>query len=139
MLHIEPKCYDELGCFKRFPPSQALHLPDFAGLYPAEPEEIDVKFYLYTCQSPYRPYIMSWNVTDKMVNESPYIPKYRTIFIVHGFRDLYQEMNWMGVSKPVGRVSCKLADYDCSKTWSHEHECNIPRHRANDIALHQCM
>lgn len=101
----EPKCYDDLGCFKRFPPTTALKLPDFAGLYPSPPEEIDVKFYLYSCNSPFRPYTMTWNETDELVKKSPYISKHRTIFVVHGFRDMFEEMGWMGVSKPLGTVS----------------------------------
>lgn len=67
------------------------------GLYPNAPAEVGVKFHLYSCESRYRPYVMQWNVSDGLVLGSGFDPNKRTVFIVHGFRGSYDEMNWMGV------------------------------------------
>jgi len=47
---------------------------------------------------------MKWNESDAKVKTSPYESSKRTIFIIHGFLDLYEEMGWMGVSKALCHV-----------------------------------
>ena len=95
------RCFNGFGCYARFPPSNQLaQIADafHVGIYPESPQEVNVYFYLYTCVQPYRPTIIQWNVSDEELSQSLFDPNKRTIFIIHGFQDNYDEMNWMGVS-----------------------------------------
>ena len=116
------KCYDELGCFKPFPQSSILvsiaQALTASSLYPATPESVDATFIMYTCSNPYRPFYLPWNATDKMIRESPFDPNVKTIFLIHGFTDKYDEMNWMGDLKDhILRLSTRvdLKDDHCDK------------------------
>lgn len=60
------------------------------------PSEINIKFFMYTCKNKYRPYEIKWDADDEYVKKSPFIKEKRTVFIIHGYLDLYEEMNWMG-------------------------------------------
>lgn len=63
-----------------------------------DPKEINVKFYMYTCKNRYRPYEINYDADDEFVKKSPFNKEKRTVFIIHGYLDLYEEMGWMGVS-----------------------------------------
>lgn len=73
------------------------------------PSEINIKFFMYTCKNKYRPYEIKWDADDEYVKKSPFIKEKRTVFIIHGYLDLYEEMNWMGVSETWKRKSNQIS------------------------------
>ncbi|OTF77073.1 hypothetical protein BLA29_010104 [Euroglyphus maynei] len=64
--------------------------------YPEPPEKQNVKFYLFSCNNPFNPSILSYNVSENEMKNLNYDQNRRTIFIVHGFTDYYEQVNWMG-------------------------------------------
>lgn len=96
---LAPFSYGVYGNFSRFPISAAFDLPAaIGGFYPMDPKDISVKFYMYTCKNRYRPYEIMYDADDEFVKKSPFIKEKRTVFIIHGYLDLFEEMGWMGVS-----------------------------------------
>ncbi|OTF81924.1 lipase-like protein, partial [Euroglyphus maynei] len=66
------------------------------GHFPESPEKINVKFHLFSCRDRYNPTILPFNATERDLQRINYDPKKRTIFVIHGFLDNYDQFNWMG-------------------------------------------
>lgn len=91
-------CYGEYGCFDKLEISKDWEVPNVLGFFPQPPEEIDVLFNLFTCNQKYNPVALPYNASEKTLKSSGFSHKHRTVFIIHGYRDYFSEVDWMGVS-----------------------------------------
>ena len=75
-------------------------------MMPMNPQQIDMQFNLFTCDNKYRPVLFGYKPEDESIIKSPFDPKKKTKFIIHGFRDYYDDMYWMGVWLPIYFYDC---------------------------------
>lgn len=111
-LNNEPMCYGDLGCFNRSEVSSEL-LGDALKLgaqFPEPPEKNDIQFRVFSCQDRYNPSMLDWKTKESEMNNLNFDPKNRTIVLIHGYTDNYDQFNWMGDLKDhiLRRKDCNL-------------------------------
>ncbi|XP_074594880.1 pancreatic triacylglycerol lipase-like [Brevipalpus obovatus] len=88
------RCFENLGCFSRH------DFPDPLGnsiiFLPKSPEEMDLKYMLYTNKNRYESKNLRYNFTAQELSESGFDASKKTKFIVHGWMSNFDEMDWMG-------------------------------------------
>jgi hypothetical protein len=62
------------------------------------PEELNVTFSLYTCDNKYRPIVFNYKPDDNFILKSTFASTKKTKFIIHGYLDSYDDMEWTGVT-----------------------------------------
>ncbi|RWS02543.1 pancreatic lipase-related protein 2-like protein [Dinothrombium tinctorium] len=87
-------CYGVLGCFGIYDFFDPISRP--IVLEPQSPETINVTYSLYTAQNKYKPVVLSYNLTEEEIVNSPFDPKKPSKFIIHGFGGSFDDMQWMG-------------------------------------------
>ena len=98
-------CYDGLGCFSTAPPFSSFGR---IALLPEPPEEIDIKFFLYTRNNSDVPEEIKFN--DELgLRNSKYDGRKPTKFLAHGWMDKPELGIWMQ-----GMVQKFLISEDCN-------------------------
>lgn len=62
-----------------------------------DPQELNVTFNLFTRNNRNNRQIFSYGINDRSIQESEFKAERKTKFIVHGYRDKYEEDGWMAV------------------------------------------
>lgn len=88
------KCYQDLGCFAPYDSFHILHQP--LTFTPFSPEELDVTFNLFTQRNLYRPTELKYNTDVDQILAAGYDGAKKTKILIHGYRDSYDDMAWMG-------------------------------------------
>ena len=93
------KCYAKLGCFSL----QDVHFEDLLDFYelpllPVSPDILNATFNLFTEDIPLdKPIVFQYDFDSELMKKH-YKRNSETIFIIHGFQDMYKEGNWNAVN-----------------------------------------
>ncbi|KAI7696012.1 hypothetical protein SSS_00401 [Sarcoptes scabiei] len=97
-------CYDGYGCFN------AQVFPGLVSRLPVAPESLKVTFHFFTCGSHYKSKIFNQFVTIKKLKQNArFNPKLKTIFVIHGYKDHFNETEWTGQLKNLLLSSCECS------------------------------
>ncbi|KAH7640547.1 lipase-like protein [Dermatophagoides farinae] len=89
-------CYENFGCYNASEIGSEWPITKLMSFYPEPPEKQNITFYVFSCKNRYNPSILSYNVNEDEMKNLNYDRNLRTIFIIHGFTDFYDQFNWMG-------------------------------------------
>jgi hypothetical protein len=86
-------CFRDIGCFSAMEYQDITKRP--IPLLPLSPDTINPSFHMFTLESQSIMTNFSYNATSESLQKSNFNPKFRTVFIIHGFRSGYEP--WMEV------------------------------------------
>ncbi|RWS05657.1 pancreatic lipase-related protein 2-like protein [Dinothrombium tinctorium] len=87
-------CYGVLGCFSINEFFDPIYGP--VTLKPQSPEDIDVTYRLYTAENKFKPDVLRANMTREDIANTHFDPMKPSKFIIHGYGDSFDDMEWMG-------------------------------------------
>ncbi|KAF7491404.1 Lipase member H-A [Sarcoptes scabiei] len=108
---VDQVCYEGYGCFNQSEINEDHPLAaDLVASLPESPNSYVFPLYFFTCENSLNPTIFNQNVTvDELKRSANFNPNRRTVLIVHGRNEHYNEFRWMGDLKDllVTRDGCE--------------------------------